>query len=144
MRKPSRWKASHLVLGHFCPECSCPSLNVLLIFWAFILLWESRRLSYLLPSCLLRLYVLLFIRDGDLGVAVKERVKVWNPVVADITLLAFGTSAPPIFLSILSAVRQLGNPEGDSSKLLGIIQAKVLRASGSNQGRKKNGDQVQD
>jgi len=30
-----------------------------------------------------------------------QRIRVWNPVIAHITLLAFGTSAPPIFLSDL-------------------------------------------
>lgn len=35
-------------------------------------------------------------------------VKIWNPVIADITLLALGTSAPQISLAIIEAVQQLG------------------------------------
>lgn len=35
-------------------------------------------------------------------------VRVWNPVIADITLLALGTSAPQISLSIIDAIQQIG------------------------------------
>lgn len=35
-------------------------------------------------------------------------VRIWNPVIADITLLALGTSAPQISLAIIDAVQQLG------------------------------------
>ena len=35
-------------------------------------------------------------------------VDVWNPTVANLTLMAFGSSAPEIFLSVLSTVGTLG------------------------------------
>ncbi|KAG0568944.1 hypothetical protein KC19_6G053800 [Ceratodon purpureus] len=34
--------------------------------------------------------------------------RIWNPVIADITLLALGTSAPQISLAIIESVQQLG------------------------------------
>lgn len=36
-------------------------------------------------------------------------VDVWNPTVANLTLMAFGSSAPEIFLSVLSTVGTLGS-----------------------------------
>lgn len=43
-----------------------------------------------------------------------KEVKIWNPTIADITLLALGTSAPPISLAIISALQQLGKPSLDA------------------------------
>ena len=40
-------------------------------------------------------------------------VTVWNPTLANLTLMAFGSSAPEIILSILEAVKDLGEPAGD-------------------------------
>lgn len=40
-------------------------------------------------------------------------VVVWNPTLANLTLMAFGSSAPEIILSILEAVKDLGKPAGD-------------------------------
>lgn len=38
---------------------------------------------------------------------------VWNPTMANLTLMAFGSSAPEIILSTLEAVKDLGKPSGD-------------------------------
>ena len=40
-------------------------------------------------------------------------VVVWNPTLANLTLMAFGSSAPEIILSVLEAVKDLGKPAGD-------------------------------
>lgn len=40
-------------------------------------------------------------------------VPVWNPTMANLTLMAFGSSAPEIILSVLEAVKDLGKPSGD-------------------------------
>lgn len=37
-------------------------------------------------------------------------VPVWNPTMANLTLMAFGSSAPEIILSVLEAVKGLGEP----------------------------------
>lgn len=40
-------------------------------------------------------------------------VPVWNPTMANLTLMAFGSSAPEIILSVLEALKDLGKPSGD-------------------------------
>jgi solute carrier family 8 (sodium/calcium exchanger) len=37
---------------------------------------------------------------------------VWNPTIANLTLMALGSSAPEILLSIIEAVKVLGEPAG--------------------------------
>jgi solute carrier family 8 (sodium/calcium exchanger) len=39
--------------------------------------------------------------------------KVWNPTLANLTLMAFGSSAPEIILSVLEALKDLGKPAGE-------------------------------
>ena len=46
---------------------------------------------------------------------VTERI--WNPVIADITLLALGTSSPQISLAIIDALQQLGEKTTSGSIL---------------------------
>ena len=41
--------------------------------------------------------------------------RIWNPVIADITLLALGTSAPQISLAIIESVQQLGEKTSSGS-----------------------------
>lgn len=38
---------------------------------------------------------------------------VWNATLANLTLMAFGSSAPEIILSVLEALKSLGEPSGD-------------------------------
>ena len=40
-------------------------------------------------------------------------VPVWNATMANLTLMAFGSSAPEIILSVLEAVKDLGKEAGD-------------------------------
>lgn len=47
--------------------------------------------------------------DPLTGTKTIEREKVWNFTIADITLLAFGTSFPQISLATIDAIRNLGN-----------------------------------
>lgn len=47
-------------------------------------------------------------RDPHAGVEEVVHARIWNPVLADITLLALGTSAPQISLAIIDAIQQLG------------------------------------
>ena len=46
--------------------------------------------------------------DPDTKEPVVKHEKVWNYTVADIALLAFGTSFPQISLAIIDAIRNLG------------------------------------
>eukprot|EP00249_Psilotum_nudum_P011564 c23245_g1_i1 orf=568-2034(-) len=47
-------------------------------------------------------------KDAVTGVKVVKREKVWNYTIADITLLAFGTSFPQISLATIDALKNLG------------------------------------
>lgn len=47
-------------------------------------------------------------RDPITGAEVVRYKKVWNYTIADITLLAFGTSFPQISLATIDAIRNIG------------------------------------
>lgn len=47
--------------------------------------------------------------DPDSQTEIVRREKVWNFAIADISLLAFGTSFPQISLATIDAIRNLGN-----------------------------------
>jgi len=51
--------------------------------------------------------------DHDTQTIQQMEVVVWNPTLANLTLMAFGSSAPEIILSVLEAVKDLGSPAGD-------------------------------
>tara|TARA_B100000780_G_C20748086_1_gene297186 strand:+ start:111 stop:362 length:252 start_codon:yes stop_codon:yes gene_type:complete len=51
--------------------------------------------------------------DHDTQTIQQMEVVVWNPTLANLTLMAFGSSAPEIILSVLEAVKDLGAPAGD-------------------------------
>lgn len=59
-------------------------------------------------------------------------VQVWNPTMANLTLMAFGSSAPEIILSVLEAVKDLGSPAGDlgPSTIVGSAAFNLLVISG--------------
>ena len=40
------------------------------------------------------------------------QVPIWNPTIANLTLLALGSSAPEILLSIIESLKDLGKPAG--------------------------------
>lgn len=47
--------------------------------------------------------------DPDTNVEIVRHEKVWNFTIADISLLAFGTSFPQISLATIDAIQNLGN-----------------------------------
>ncbi|GBG61639.1 hypothetical protein CBR_g22437 [Chara braunii] len=51
----------------------------------------------------------------------KHVGRIWNNTVADITLLAFGTSAPQISLALIDAVQTLGQPPGGNAGCLALL-----------------------
>lgn len=53
------------------------------------------------------------VMDHESQTISQMEVVVWNPTLANLTLMAFGSSAPEIILSILEAVKDLGRPAGD-------------------------------
>ena len=40
------------------------------------------------------------------------QVPIWNPTIANLTLLALGSSAPEILLSVIESLKDLGEPAG--------------------------------
>ena len=43
----------------------------------------------------------------------KAKVQFWNPTVANLTLMALGSSAPEILLALLETVQSLDEPAGE-------------------------------
>ena len=67
--------------------------------------------------------------SGDLKVVM---VPVWNPTVANLTLMALGSSAPEIFLSVIETVSTLGSTPGElgPSTIVGSAAFNFLVISG--------------
>ena len=59
-------------------------------------------------------------------------VKVWNPTIANLTLMALGSSAPEILLSVIEALKSLGEPSGElgPSSIVGSGAFNLLCISG--------------
>jgi len=55
----------------------------------------------------------VFKQDEYTGDLVKTKVSVWNPTVANLTLMALGSSAPEILLNVIETVQTLGSKPGE-------------------------------
>jgi magnesium/proton exchanger len=65
--------------------------------------------------------------DPRTGAPVVRRDKVWNYTVADIALLAFGTSFPQISLATIDAIRNLGQlTAGGSTSVVFLFSIYIL------------------
>ena len=60
------------------------------------------------------------------------QVQVWNPTIANLTLMALGSSAPEILLSVIEALKSLGEPSGElgPSSIVGSGAFNLLCISG--------------
>lgn len=58
--------------------------------------------------------------------------QIWNPTMANLTLMAFGSSAPEIILSIIEALKDLDAPAGEMgpSTIVGSAAFNLLIISG--------------
>ena len=72
------------------------------------------------------------ILDEKTNETFEMEIPVWNPTMANLTLMAFGSSAPEIILSVLEAVKSLGEPAGDlgPSTIVGSAAFNLLIISG--------------
>ena len=72
------------------------------------------------------------VRDAKGEVINQKTVKVWNATVANLTLMALGSSAPEIILSILETVLNLGGCPGElgASTIVGSAAFNLLVISG--------------
>ena len=70
--------------------------------------------------------------DAQAGANYQIEIPVWNPTMANLTLMAFGSSAPEIILSVLEALKDLGSPAGDlgPSTIVGSAAFNLLVISG--------------
>lgn len=70
--------------------------------------------------------------EDDNGRPVSMQVKVWNPTIANLTLMALGSSAPEILLSVIETVTTLGAEPGElgPSTIVGSAAFNLLVISG--------------
>ena len=63
---------------------------------------------------------------------VRTKVNVWNPTVANLTLMALGSSAPEILLNVIETVQTLGSKPGElgPSTIVGSASFNFLIISG--------------
>lgn len=75
---------------------------------------------------------LIDVMDGEAGQNYQIEVPVWNATLANLTLMAFGSSAPEIFLSVIEALKDLGSPAGDlgPATIVGSAAFNLLVISG--------------
>lgn len=68
----------------------------------------------------------------SMGYKVPKKVPVWNPTVANLTLMALGSSAPEILLSVIETVQKLGMKSGElgPSTIVGSAAFNLLVISG--------------
>lgn len=71
------------------------------------------------------------IVDKD-GQTLVYQVPVWNATIANLTLMALGSSAPEILLSVIEALKTLGKPAGElgPSSIVGSGAFNLLVISG--------------
>jgi Ca2+/Na+ antiporter len=72
------------------------------------------------------------VRDGNDQVIAVKNVTVWNATVANLTLMALGSSAPEILLSVIETVGGLGKCPGElgASTIVGSAAFNLLVISG--------------
>jgi len=51
--------------------------------------------------------------ENEHGDRIPRKINVWNPTVANLTLMALGSSAPEILLSVIETVSTLGSTPGE-------------------------------
>ena len=70
---------------------------------------------------------------NDIGEVIsKKKINVWNPTVANLTLMALGSSAPEILLAVIETVQGLGKCPGElgASTIVGSAAFNLLVISG--------------
>jgi solute carrier family 8 (sodium/calcium exchanger) len=70
--------------------------------------------------------------EDENGKPCHMQVKVWNPTIANLTLMALGSSAPEILLSVIETVTTLGSTPGElgPSTIVGSAAFNLLVISG--------------
>mmetsp|Transcript_2283 Transcript_2283/g.2845 ORF Transcript_2283/g.2845 Transcript_2283/m.2845 type:complete len:254 (-) Transcript_2283:741-1502(-) len=73
---------------------------------------------------------IVYIRD-ELGYKKPKKVAVWNPTVANLTLMALGSSAPEILLSLIETIEKIDSKPGElgPSTIVGSAAFNLLMIS---------------
>jgi solute carrier family 8 (sodium/calcium exchanger) len=66
--------------------------------------------------------------EDDNGIPRTANISVWNPTIANLTLMALGSSAPEILLSVIETVQNLGSTPGElgASTIVGSAAFNLL------------------
>lgn len=75
---------------------------------------------------------ILEIKNDNGETISKKKINVWNPTVANLTLMALGSSAPEILLAVIETVQGLGECPGElgPSTIVGSAAFNLLVISG--------------
>lgn len=73
------------------------------------------------------------IRTDD-GVAEVVKVKVWNPTIANLTLMALGSSAPEILLAIIETITTINDESPGELGPATIVGSAAFNLLGTGQG----------
>ena len=75
--------------------------------------------------------VIVNVKQGE-GNIIQKKVHFWNATVANLTLMALGSSAPEILLAVLETVTRLGKCPGElgASTIVGSASFNLLVISG--------------
>jgi len=75
---------------------------------------------------------LVEIKDDNGDIKSTRHIDFWNPTVANLTLMALGSSAPEILLSVIETVTKLGKCPGElgASTIVGSAAFNLLVISG--------------
>jgi len=107
------------------------------IFYLLFLLWLFLGIS-VIADIFMEAIEIITSSTKDLQVQDKEgkvltlQVPVWNPTIANLTLMALGSSAPEILLSVIEALKNLGQKAGElgPSSIVGSGAFNLLVISG--------------
>lgn len=75
----------------------------------------------------------VIVRKDRSGQEHRITVQVWNPTVANLTLMALGSSAPEIMLAIVETMLTLGKPAGElgPSTIVGVCISPLTEVAAS-------------
>ena len=88
------------------------------IFYLLFLLWLFLGIS-VIADIFMEAIEIITSTTKDVQVQDKEgnlytyQVPVWNPTIANLTLMALGSSAPEILLAVIEALKNLGKKAGE-------------------------------
>eukprot|EP01048_Picozoa_sp_COSAG05_P031998 COSAG05_NODE_12002_length_487_cov_0.930412_1_plen_148_part_10 len=91
--------------------------NLMWVFMLVVLLWTFLGVNIVADIFMAAIEVITAktktVKKNRDGAEVLVRTKVWNPTVANLSLMALGSSAPEIMLAVLDTIQTLGETPGE-------------------------------